>query len=245
MPAFNCEEYIAKSIDSALLQSFQSWELIVIDDCSTDKTRDIIEEYASRDRRIIFSRNTVNKGASATRNQAIALSHGEWIAFLDSDDLWENDKLEKQIRFAHDHKADFIFTGSSFIDKEGKPFPGVFRVPEKVNFLKLCVQNVISCSSVLIQKRLLDGLSMKGDDIHEDYALWLQILKQSKIFAYGINEPLLVYRISPGSKSGKKIRSIKMTYGVFETLGMNPLTASFFTCCHLLGASVKHLKLRF
>ncbi len=243
MPAYNCEKYIEGAINSVLNQTYQNWELIVIDDGSKDKTGYIIKELENKDSRIKFIKNEKNMGVSATRNRGISIASSEWIAFLDSDDMWEESKLEKQIKVAEEKAAEFLFTGSSFINEEGKPYKGVFKVPESVNYKKLRNQNIISCSSVLINKRFFEVIKMEKDDMHEDYAVWLRILKTG-VTAYGINEPLLIYRISRNSKSGNKVRTIKMTYKVFRFVGINPIGSAYFMVRHILGAVGKYANIK-
>ena len=153
MPAYNCEKYIGEAIDSVLAQSCRNWELIIIDDGSADNTSSIITEYLQKDSRISLLSNEKNIGVSATRNRGIEFAKGNWIAFLDSDDIWTPYKLEKQIETAQEKNGEFIFTGSAYINEEGKPYKGIFEVPEKVSYKELRKQNVISCSSVLIKKK--------------------------------------------------------------------------------------------
>lgn len=243
MPAYNCEKYIEDAINSVIAQTYNSWELIVIDDGSKDNTVRIIEELSNKDYPIRFYKNEKNLGVSETRNKGIALADGEWIAFLDSDDMWEDSKLEKQVAFSNKKGAEFVFTGSSFINESGDSYKGILKVPERVNYKKLRTHNVISCSSVLIKKKFFKDIRMEKDDMHEDYAVWLRVLKTG-VCAYGINEPLLVYRISPNSKSGKKIKTIKMTYKVFRFIGINPVGSAYFMCRHVIGSIKKYRKIK-
>lgn len=243
MPAYNSEKYIADAIVSVINQTYTYWELIVIDDGSNDNTLSIAKNYAINDDRIVVYKNDVNKGVSATRNHGIAIAKGEWIAFLDSDDKWISNKLEKQLSYARQTGAEFIFTGASFINEESEPFNGVFSVPNKVDYKRLRCHNVISCSSVLIKKDLFKSFKMERDDIHEDYAVWLKILRTG-ICAYGIDEPLLIYRLTAKSKSGNKLKSIVMTYKVFRHIGLNSFASVYFTIRHLLGAIRKYSKIK-
>lgn len=241
MPAYNSEKYIGKAIESVLAQTYNNWELIVIDDASTDNTLNILKSYR-KDPRVKLFQNKENMGVSATRNKGINMASGEWIAFLDSDDLWLPSKLEKQIKYAKLNNADFLFTGASFIDENGISYKGVFEIPSKVSFNDLKKHNVISCSSVLIKKRFFESIKMENDEMHEDYAVWLRILRTG-VIAYGVNEPLLVYRISKKSKSGKKIRSVKMTYRVFKYIGLSSFESVYFTIRHLLASIPKYAKI--
>lgn len=239
MPAYNCSTIVGESIDSVLQQTFINWELIVVDDGSKDNTHEIISEYGKRDPRIKAYTNNSNQGVSATRNRAISLAEGKWLAFLDSDDLWVNSKLEKQMHLVNEMHAEFVFTGASYINEAGEPYEGKFAVPETVTYEKLRRHNVISCSSVLIKKQFLENFKMERDELHEDFAVWLRILRTG-VVAYGINEPLLIYRVSRHSKSGNKLKSIVMTYKVFRFIGLDPLRSSYFTVRHTLSSLEKY-----
>lgn len=239
MPAYNCEKYVEDTIKSVINQTYKNWELIVLDDGSKDNTANIINGLAAQDKRIKFYQNEKNQGVSATRNRGIALSRGEWIAFLDSDDMWQDEKLKKQMILKYKVNAEFVFTGSSYINEIGESYKGIFEVPTQVDYKKLRTHNVISCSSVLVKKKFFDNIKMEKDDMHEDYAVWLRILKQG-IIAYGVNEPLLIYRISRSSKSGNKLKTIEMTYKVFRFIGINPIGAAYFMVRHIIGSLKKY-----
>lgn len=243
MPAYNCERYIEQAINSVIEQTYQTWEILVIDDGSMDNTVKVVEDLSNKDDRIRFYINEKNQGVSATRNRGISLAGGDWIAFLDSDDMWEKTKLEKQMTFAEKSDVEFLFSGSSYINENGDYYQGIFEVPEKVTYKILRTHNVISCSSVLIKKRFFKDIEMENDDMHEDYAVWLRVLKTG-VCAYSINEPLLIYRISRNSKSGNKIKTIKMTYKVFRFIGVNPVGSAYFMFRHIIGSIKKYRKIK-
>jgi len=242
MPAYNAGKYISDSIASVISQTYQNWELIIINDYSKDNTPKIIENYANADSRIKVFSNSKNVGVSETRNKGIELATGNWIAFLDSDDMWHPQKLEKQIEKIKSNSADFIFTGASYVNEKGEAYSGVFCVPEKISFNELLFQNVISCSSVLLNKRLMKNIKMENDAIHEDFATWLRILRTG-IIAYAIDEPLLIYRITKDSKSGNKFKTIKMTYNVFRFIGLNPIISTYFMIRHVMASVLKYYKI--
>ncbi len=234
MPAFNAAASISESIDSVLGQTYRDWELIIINDCSCDATADIVRGYREKDSRIVILTNGENQGVSSTRNRGVREAKGDWIAFLDSDDLWTPDKLERQMRLVQGEQAnggmpDLVFTGSAFIDSSGRPADYHLEVPERISYHELLKQNLISCSSVLVRKELVLKYPMEHDDMHEDYAVWLQILKNGG-HAYGINEPLLIYRLSQSSKSGNKKKAAVMTYRVYRFMGLNPVQSFYYFC---------------
>lgn len=233
MPAYNSARYIASAIDSVLAQTVQDWELLLVDDASTDGTRAVIARYAQRDSRIRVFYNAQNRGPALCRAYAIVHAAGEWIAFLDSDDLWLPEKLEKQLALAQrTPEAKLIFTGCAFLP-EGAAMPVRYwmPVPLRVCYRTLLRQNVIPCSSVLVRRESIRRVTMDRSDIHEDFAAWLQILRQEP-FAYGVNEPLLVYRVSRASKSGDKRASAAMTFRTYRAVGLSALRAAVYFCIY-------------
>ena len=244
MPAYQAEKTLEASVLSVQKQTYENWELLLIDDCSKDTTWELALRLAKQDPRIRPFRNTRNMGVSAARNQGIHQANGEWIAFLDSDDLWEKDKLEKQLRLIQLHiDADLVFTGSAFIDKNGNRSAYCLPVPQTIRYRQLLKQNVISCSSVLVKKKWMLRYPMLHDDMHEDFAVWLQILKNGGR-AYGVNEPLLIYRLSADSKSGNKKKAARMTYKVYRYMGLNTLQALYFFCWYTGKNLYKYWKIR-
>ena len=218
MPAFNSEKYINEAIDSVLAQSYQHWELIVVDDASTDSSFKLAEYY--KDSRIRVIRNNENVGVAGSRNRGAREAKWDWIAFLDSDDLWRADKLEKQINQIEDiPNGKLFFTGSGFINENGDHLNYELHVPEKITREEVLKQNLISCSSVVIKKELFLRYPMPDiRNIHEDFAVWLKIL-QEEPFAYGLDEPLLTYRLHNTSKSGNKLKSAMMQWKTYRVSG--------------------------
>ncbi|WAJ24553.1 glycosyltransferase family 2 protein [Lacrimispora xylanolytica] len=244
MPAYNAERYIEESIKSVLSQTYIDWELIIVDDCSQDQTPLICENYTAHYKNIHYFRNQSNKGVAESRNRGVALSQGDWIAFIDSDDCWHSQKLELQLALAVEKQALFIFTGSSFINDNSESLDYYLSVPSVIYYKELLKQNVISCSSVLIYKKLLLCYPMEnGSRMHEDFAAWLKVLKNEKIGAFGINQPLLIYRISSTSKSGNKIKAGIMTYRVYRHIGVSIIPAIYYWICYFFLSlnKYKHL----
>lgn len=227
MPAFNAGKYIEESIVSVMKQTWQNWELLIIDDCSKDHTADVVKKYIAVDKRISLLSSTSNQGVAASRNRGVQEAHGEWIAFLDSDDLWAPDKLTLQLNLINSQKALFVFTGSAFIDGAGYESTFILHVPNRISYRELLKQNLISCSSVLIYRELLLSHPMKTGNIHEDFVAWLTILRDMDIIAYGIDQPLLIYRFHTNSKSGKKWKAAIMNWNAYRKIGLN-----YCSCCY-------------
>lgn len=221
MLAYNAEKTIEDSIKSVLSQNYKEFEYIIINDASTDRTEQIITDYMNKDCRIRYHKNLKNSGVAFSRELGISLSAGEYVAFIDSDDIWMENKLSEQVSFVEKNEdAEFVFTGSRFIDGDGDVKQFTFNVPETVTYSELLKQNVISCSSVLVKREYLEGVFVPDDRMHEDFVAWLNVLKRG-IVAYGINKPLLIYRLAFNSRSGNKIKAAKMTWLVYKHIGLN------------------------
>lgn len=229
MPAYNAQSTIGDSINSVLAQTYTNWELIIVNDCSTDKTASIIKDFAATDHRIHLHTNKQNIGCAATRNAAMSKARGQWLAFLDSDDIWRADKLEKQLQFSEETKALIIYTATSYINKHGKISNYVLPAEREFSYKSLLRRNIMSCSSVMVRADVMVPFpySKKGD-MHEDYAAWLQILRKVG-HAYGLNQPLLQYRLTDSSKSGKRLNSAKMAYRAYRTAGYSAFSAILLT----------------
>lgn len=216
VPAWCAEKTLAATLDSVLCQTWREIEVLVVDDASPDGTKALAERYAAADERIRVIAQEENGGVSKARNRGVREARGEWIAFLDSDDLWMPEKLEKQMALAERHpEAELFYTGSGFVSEDDRKYGYTLSVPERVNYRSLLGQNVISCSSVLIRRELMLRFPMGNDAVHEDFAVWLKILREQP-WAYGVNEPLLVYRVSRSSKSGNKLKAARMTFGTYR-----------------------------
>lgn len=241
MAAYNAEKTIARAIESVLVQTYGDFELLVIDDCSTDRTVEIVQ--AIPDARIRLIKNVQNSGVSYTRKHGLEVARGEWIAVLDSDDAWAPDKLEKQIKLCGERGADFVFTGSAFMNAEGEPVDWILYVPEEIGYQQLLKQNLISNSSVLVRRSLYAENYTIGDQMHEDFAMWLKILKSGKK-AYGIDEPLLIYRLSATSKSSNKAKAAVMNWNTYREVGLNVWMALYYECWYILKGILKYRHLK-
>lgn len=240
MPVYNAERFLRQAIDSVLMQSYADFELILVDDCSKDGSYDILCEYENKDKRVRVFKNKKNQGVSFTRNFAVSKANGEYIALIDSDDMWASDKLSKQFELIEKyHDIDLCYTASAFVDTDGVRSDFVFNVPLQVDYKTLLKQNVASCSSVVIKKKWLVKYPMAHDNMHEDFAVWLSVLKDGGK-ARGINEPLLIYRVDSNSKSGNKFKSMGMTYRVYKYMGLNIFERCYYMCFYILSGIKKH-----
>jgi len=244
IPAYNAEKTLAEAVRSAQAQTWRDLEILIVDDCSRDATGAIAAALAGEDPRIRCYRNEVNRGVSYNRNFGVAQARGEYVAFLDSDDIWRSDKLERQMRLAEAHpEASLFYTGSGYITAEGNRCSYVFHVPERVDFRRLPAQNVISCSSVLARRETMRATPMENDAVHEDFAVWLRVLRRER-YAYGVDEPLLIYRISAQSKSGNKRRSAHMTFETYRFVGIPPVRRLWYFGLYTLRSLRKYRGIR-
>ena len=219
MPAYRCEKTIENSIRSALSQTVPDIEVIVANDASDDGLTDILDRLQKKDARLRVIQIRTNIGVAEARNRGIAAAKAEWIAFLDSDDLWEPDKLKKQLSAAERTGGQLIYTAAACIDETGKPTGKVFSVPETITAAKILRSTDIVTSTVLVKREVYLRNPMERSDLHEDLISWHGILKNGAK-AVGINEPLVRYRISGGSKSGNKLRSACMTWRTYRYIGI-------------------------
>lgn len=242
MAAYNAEKTIEEAISSVLNQTYREFELLVVNDCSKDRTARLVESFAAKDNRVRLISNEKNSGVSYSRRHGLEKAKGAWIAILDSDDEWAPEKLEKQIALQEETNADLLFTGSTFMDANGKPIDWYLAAPAEVTYRQLLKQNVLSNSSALVRKELYAKHYAAGDEMHEDFATWLGILKEGRK-AYGVNEPLLTYRIAKSSKSGNKIKSVKMNWNTYRYAGLNVVEAAYYEAWCVLNGFVKYIKL--
>lgn len=245
MPTYQAEQTISHAIESVCRQTHSMWELIIIDDGSTDDTVSIAYAFTQRDCRIRLLRNQGNLGVAVSRSRGVAEAKHSWIAFLDSDDTWEPEKLTRQLAvLKQDSTMSFCFTGLTYMDRVGRKSGYVFHVPMYVTFKRLLRRNVIPCSSVLLRRELIDGIGMGIDSmIHEDYITWLTILQKISR-AVGIDEPLLNYRVSPGSKSGNKLQAAKMQWRTYAAVDIPVWRAAFYFCSYCLSNFQKYCRIR-
>lgn len=200
MPTYNCGHYIQKTIESVLQQTYKEWELLIIDDCSTDNTKEIVEKYVIDYEQIHYVCQDSNKGVAIARNKGMELAKGTYIAFLDSDDVWLPEKLEIQVDFMRKKKCSFSFMTYELIDEEGRLLHKIIRAPEKINYDTALYNTPIFTSSVMFMKENFKDYKFSYTGNGEDFTLWLKLLKQTD-YAYGIDACLVNYRIRSGSLS--------------------------------------------
>ena len=241
MPAYGCAGTITRAIDSVLKQKVKL-ELIVINDCSPDELDQVMESYTDSPV-ILYVKNEKNLGAAESRNKGIAMARGKYVAFLDADDWWAEEKLVKQIHRMEEENAVISCTARELMTPEGNLTGRVIPVSETITYRQLLHHNSINCSSVVVKSEVIKQYRMEHEDSHEDYILWLQILGKYQR-ACGVNEPLLKYRLSSSGKSGNKLKSAKMTYRVYRYSGFGLLRSTWYFCSYAVHGVWKYLRAR-
>lgn len=239
MPSYNTGRFIAESIKSVLAQTYPDWELIIVDDCSTDNTDEIVASF--NDDRIRYFKNEKNSGAAVSRNRALREAKGKWIAFLDSDDLWLPEKLEKQIAFMK--KYDYAFTYTDYmIQLNGKWLPYVYTGPNVVNRRKMYNYCYFSTITVMYDREKIGLIQIENLRKNNDYAMWLQAIEKSNCYRYP--ECMSFYIKHEGSvSSGNKLKLIKWHYILYRKgLKKGKITSVMLTIRNLFFGAIKKVK---
>ncbi len=243
MPSFNCGDYVEDSIRSVQAQTYLNWEIIFMDDCSTDDTIRIVSSLQEKDARIHIFQNVYNLGAAVSRNNALRKAKGKWIAFLDSDDLWEPDKLEKQIMFMERNDYAFSYTGYQEIDDDSK-LTGVHILgPKHVTKAKMFAFCWPGCLTVMYDAEKIGLIQIEDIKKNNDYAMWLKVSREAD--CYLLDECLAKYRRGrAGSVSSHGIMTmIGWHYKLWhEAEGMNPIISLWYTGLNLVCGFYKKWK---
>lgn len=216
MPSFNSEKYIQAAIDSVTSQTYNNWELLVVDDGSNDNTSKIVMDYCENDTRIKLFKFYTNKGTAKARNVGVANSSGKYVAFLDSDDIWSPKKLQKQIAFMENNSYDFTCTNYSKIDRCGKFLNKVIYARKQSDYSDILKKNPGN-STVIFNLETVGKIQIPDIRKRNDYVMWLQVIKKVKTL-YGLNETLSSHRIRKGSLSKNKVSLIKYHWVVYRNI---------------------------
>lgn len=221
-PSYNAERFISETIQSVQGQTYKNWEMLIIDDMSQDQTREIIKDEMKKDHRIRLIQLSKNSGAAVARNKGIRNAKGKYLAFLDSDDLWLPEKLEKQVTFMQMKGIAFSFTGYEIIEQSGESIHKIITIPDRIDYNGLLKNTIIGCLTVMLDIEKIGVIQMPNIRTRQDTATWLKILKLES-YAYGLNEPLAKYRKVGNSISSSKLKMAKMNWKLYreiEELGM-------------------------
>lgn len=240
VPVFNVRQYIEETIHSIQAQSYKEWELILVDDGSTDGTREYLETINNPRIRVIFLKENI--GAAKARNKGVAEAKGKYVSFMDADDLWVPEKLEKQVEFMENRNINFSFTSYEFGTEEGKPTGHIVKVPEEITYKKALKNTTIFTSTVMLNIEILGKDMVQMPEIKsEDTATWWKILRLG-ISAYGINENLVIYRRPKKSLSSNKWEALKRIWYLYrkqEKIGR--LESMFYFSCWAFHAVMRRI----
>ena len=245
-PSYNTAGFISETIRCVLSQTYRNWEMIIVDDCSTDNTDEVVKPFL-KDSRIRYLKNETNRGAAVSRNKALQEATGQWIAFLDSDDLWVPEKLEKQIGFMEKHGYHFSYTNYSEIDDEGKLLGTLWTGPEKIGRIRMALFNYMGCLTVMYDRDYV-GLVQAGNiKKRNDYALWVKVVKKCPAFL--LDECLAEYRVrSSGSimdRGENPLRRMKYNYDLWHVSeGKSALVSWLLTGINTFFGTMKKLQYR-
>ena len=218
VPVYNAGAFIEETIQKVCDQTYGQWELLLVDDCSKDDSREKIQKYCEKDERIRLIAKEKNEGAAKARNTGIELAGGSYLAFLDADDIWYPDKLEKELQFMEEKQAAFAFTSYEFGDEEGYETGRIVDAPATLDYRKALSRTVIFTSTVMFDLGKIDRNLIKMPDVpSEDTATWWSILKKGYT-AYGLDEILVVYRRPEGSLSADKIKAIRRIWNLYRNV---------------------------
>lgn len=233
MPSYNSGRFIGKSIQSVIDQTYKNWELVIVDDCSKDNTEEVIKGYHLNENRIIYFRLEKNSGAAAARNKSLELASGRFIAFLDSDDVWKNNKLEKQIKIMQDNDYAFTFSSYEFMDEQGNKLNKIVKVPDRISYREYLKNTIIGCLTVVVDTDKTGKFTMVDIKRNQDMATWLKLIKICK-YAYGINQNLASYRIVNGSITSSKKNAAKSVWNTYRNV--EKLSILYSTYCFIMYA---------
>lgn len=226
-PLYNSVDFISDTIASVVSQTFNDWEMIIVDDCSTDNSVEVIHSFVELDSRIKLIQLSKNSGAAVARNKAIEIAQGLYIAFLDSDDLWLPDKLEKQLAFMQANNYPFTYAAYDKIDENGQVL-GHVGVPNRVSYSDLLKTCSIGCLTAMYDTQYFGKVYMPNIRKRQDFGLWLELLKRTK-YAYGLNETLAQYRVRSDSISANKLSAAQYTWRLYRDVEkLNLLKSSYY-----------------
>ena len=237
VPVYNAEKFIEETIKNIEAQTYTNWELILVNDKSKDKSAEIIEKYCSSKIKLINLEE--NSGPTKARNEGLYIAKGQYICFLDADDLWENEKLKKQIEFMKEKECAFSFTGYQFMQANGEKNGKKVFIPEKLNYNQALKNTTIFISTVMFDMDKISKEEIQIADMKiEDTATWWRILRNGYI-AYGLNEILTFYRRSENTRSSNKLKAVKGAWEIYRKQEKFNVIKSFYYFSWYLFNAVK------
>lgn len=240
-PTYNCAKFIARTLDSVQAQTYQNWEMIIVDDRSQDNTKEIVEGYMKNDPRIQYYLLDVNSGAAVARTTAMSLAKGAYMAFLDSDDIWMPDKLERQIKWMQENDYAFSCTAYEQIDEEDNFLGKTIKTLKKTDYNRLLLDCPVGNSTVMYDVEKMGKFEVPNIRKRNDDALWLQMLKKEK-YIWGMPDVLMKYRIRQNSISSNKLKVIKYHWILYRDIEHLSVIRSAFHIFWWCVIKVLHIK---
>jgi len=237
-PSYNSENFIKDTIDSVITQTYENWEMIIVDDRSNDHSAKYIKNLIKNDTRIKLIALDKNVGAAEARNKALEVANGRYIAFLDSDDIWLPEKLEKQLDFMQRNDYAFTFTSYVPVSENGTEEYSVVSVPLEIDYSGYCKNTIIGCLTVMVDREKTGGFKMPNIKSSHDMALWLLIMKRG-FKAYGLNEVLAKYRLVSTSNTSKKYEAVVDVWKVYREIEKLPFITSSWYFMHYIFNAIK------
>ena len=230
VPMYNAEKFIGKTIESVLSQTYENWEMLIMNDVSTDNSLAVVNEFAKKDDRIQVVNTEKNMGVVKGRNHLIDLANGKYIAFLDADDYWQSQKLEKQIKFMKEKNASISCTEYTRVRENGEKINEIVIKPE-ISYTDMLKNNYLGCLTVMYDVEKVGKRYFKELEKNEDYVLWLEIVKDVKTI-YGLKENLAYYRVLDNSRSSNKSKTAKVRWEIYRKIEKLSLSKSIYYFMH-------------
>jgi len=244
VPVYNAEKYICETVECVRKQTYENWELLLVEDCSKDSTVAVLQEYLEKvkDARVRLIRQEKNNGAARSRNRGLKEACARYIAYLDADDLWVPEKLEKELAFMEGKQAAFAFTGYEFADENGKGLGKVVRVPETLTYKEALKNTTIFTTTVMFDTEKIDKNFLEMPIIKsEDTALWWKVLRSGYV-AHGLDENLVKYRRAGKSLSSNKLEALRRIWNLYRKAeGMSIPSSAYHFCFWAVNAVLRRV----
>ena len=240
-PTYNCGKFIERTIKSVQAQDYTNWEMVIVDDCSTDNTKEVVERMMAEDGRIRYHILETNSGAAVARTKAMEMANGDYMAFCDSDDIWYPEKLSKQLKFMQDNGYNFSCTKYEQIDEDDNELGRVIKVVKKTDYNRLLLDCPVGNSTVMYNVKNMGKFKVPNIRKRNDDALWLTMLKKEK-YIYGMDEVLMKYRVRQNSISSNKIQLVKYHWKLYREVEHLSVLRSAFHCCFWVFLKVFKIK---
>ena len=230
VPMYNAEKFIGKAIESVLSQTYENWEMLIMNDVSTDNSLAVVNEFAKKDDRIKVVNTEKNVGVVKGRNQLIDLACGKYIAFLDADDYWHSEKLQKQVQFMKEKNASISCTEYTRVTENGEKINEVV-IKTEISYTDMLKNNYLGCLTVMYDVEKIGKRYFKEMEKNEDYVLWLEIVKDVKTI-FGLKENLAYYRVLDNSRSSNKVKTAKVRWEIYRKVEKLSLLKSIYYFLH-------------